>query len=408
MAWHEPLRGGGFRGRYYDQDGKKQSALNADGKGFKTAREAKRAAEDAAAMGRRRATATGANKGNEKLSASMTWGEWWNILTGIRTFDDTETGRVEQSIVANHLLPRWGTVPLNEVKRADVNRWIKDDLKPRRGLSASYARRIIAVFSATFTEATAEEREILDVSPCTKLKRPPLPKKRKRYLSNEAKEQIGEHLTTAFDRALDFARRTGVRPGELAGLHADQLDFKRGWMSVTNVYVTGLKMIRPHPKNGHARQVPLIPGAITIANAALQGRKLHSGCGIPHTDGSRCDSVLVFLNDLGRVISPDALYNRMVRASGKTDVGHLTPYTARRGFGTNAADGGINAFLLAEFFGHASLEEANGYVQVSPQARQMLIDALEGPVGQSGDERGAEGDPQRSAGVVTDEGESPG
>jgi hypothetical protein len=60
-------------------------------------------------------------------------------------------------------------------------------------------------------------------------------------------------------------------------------------------------MIRPYPKDGDTRSVPLSSKAIEILKRRIEGRDLKSGCGVPHTDGATCTSHLVFRNADGGV-----------------------------------------------------------------------------------------------------------
>jgi integrase len=390
MAWHEPLRGGGYRGRYYDQDGNKKSVLNAAGKGFKTPKMAKKAAEDAAAAQRRKATAASTNKGNEHLSPSMTWGEWWDICVGLRTFDSSDTAQVEKAIVNKHIRPRWGDTPLNQIKFAEVKQWVAEDLKPRKGLSAAYVQRIFNVFSPTFTMAMETNPPILDATPCSKVPLPKRPKRAKKYLPVSTAAKMGEHLRPDLQAAIEFCMETGMRPGELAGLHAHRLDLERGWVDVVDTYVTKKKMIRPIPKDGDERSVPLTPRAIELARAALLGRDLHAGCGVEHWEGEVCESVLVFLTVGQRPVRPPILTYHLKTAGQKAQLGKFTGYAIRRGLATRAADGGVDAHQLSDVLGHETLEESNGYVQRSATARQKFIDALGSPVGYVGHPRGAE------------------
>jgi integrase len=389
MAWHEPLRGGGYRGRYYDQDGNKQSVLNAEGKGFKTPRMAKRAAEDAAAAARRTATAASANKGNEHLSPSMTWGEWWDMIVGLRSFDSSDTAQVERAIVNKHIRPRWGDKPLNEIKFNDVKQWVAVDLKPRKGLSPAYVQRIFNVFSPTFRMAMETDPPILDATPCSKVPLPKRPKRAKKHLPVSAAAKLESHLRPDMQAAIEFCMETGMRPGELAGLHAHRLDLERGWVDIVDMYVNRKKLIRPLPKDGDERTVPLTPRAIELAEGALWGRDRFAGCGLEHWEGERCESALVFLTVRGKPVTPPTLTYHLKMASQGAQVGSFTGYAIRRGLATRAADGGVDAYQLSDVLGHETLEESKGYVQRSEASRQRFISALGDPVGYVGRARGA-------------------
>jgi integrase len=390
-AWTEQLPGGGYRGRYRDADNRKQTVTPPDGVSFKRKSDAKTAAVEAAVKAQRRAAIPAGT-----LPGRTSWGSWWDLIALDRTFDDTDTARTEKAIVEAKLRPKWGTEPLNKITHKLVAEWVKTDLKVGPGMSPGYVRKIFGVFRISIKLAVTDGP--LDASPCTGIVLPKVPKRAKPYLAPAAADSMGKHLREDYRDAIDFGLETGLRPGELCGLHADRLDLDRGWMLVAEVLVSRKRVIRPYPKDDDARMIPLTDRAIDIARRRLGQRDVNCGCGVWHTDGGKCGSPLVFLTDRHRMMYPDTLSWHMKQAAGKAKVACRSPYAIRRGFATQAAEGGLDAFQLAEILGHATLTEAQGYVQQTPAARIKLTTALarypqltlvEGSGGQSGG-RGAD------------------
>ncbi|MGI8308135.1 site-specific integrase [Saccharopolyspora hattusasensis] len=201
-------------------------------------------------------------------------------------------------------------------------------------------------------------------------------KRAKPYLDAENAEKMGEHLRSDYRDAVDFGGETGLRPGELCGLHANYVDRERGWMWVREVLVARRRVIRSFPKDEDVRAVPLTPKAIEILDRQLKGRNLTHGCGLEHTDGTECASALVFLSKRGRPMRPDGVGACVRLASKKAEVPAVSLYATRRGFATRAAEGGLDVFALADVMGHGDIRQSREYVQQTPTVRARVIAAL--------------------------------
>lgn len=367
MVWAEKLKGG-WRGRYYDQNGDKQDVHQADGALFDTKQDAKDAAEEERVKARRRAAV---KKGSQ--AASITWGVWWDAIVEDRQFD-SDTPRTEAAIVETHIRPRWGDTPLNEIEHGDIQDWVDDrnGLKVRKGMSAGYARRVYGVFSASINMAV--KKRILGASPCVGITLPVVPKRRKRYATPQKIEAL--QLRQDYADMLMFQIETGLRPAELCGLHQGALDLDRGWLTVSEVLVARRRAIRAYPKDDDHREVPLSPLAIEIVYRNIAGRPPGGGCGLEHLDGSKCTGALVFVTERGRVAIPDTIGRYISRAAEKLQVESTSMYPVRRGFVTRVSDGGLSPFDTAEVVGHSDPKVTFGYWQQTPAARARVLAAL--------------------------------
>lgn len=376
MAWADPLSGGGYRAAYRDTERRKHYVKDADGHTVRYGRktDARLAGAEAEANARRSAAAQAG-----ALPASITWGQWWDILARDRTFEDTDTGPAERSIVEAHLRQKWGNVPLNKITFEQVDDWVRrGELRVRTGMSPGYVHKIYSLFNLSIKAAMKPPARILHASPCAGVELPKRRKKAKPYLSVATADAYRDRgqLREDYADALDFDLETGLRPGEICGLHADRLDLERGWMLVAEVFIPRRRIIRPFPKDADARMVPLTPAAIEVVRRRLADRDLGSGCGLPHSDGSACQSTLVFRTMRHRPMHPTTMRYNLGAAAKRAKVERRTPYAGRRGFATRAAEGGLDAFQIAEILGHATLEQAQEYVQQTPAARMKLSAAL--------------------------------
>lgn len=393
MASTEQLRSGRYRPIARDSAGHKIPGLGT----FRLKSEAQHAADEAEVLARRRApTSTLA------LPASTTWGEWWDILSLDRVFE-SDTNANERSIVTKHIRPRWGTAGLNEIRRGEINKWIKHLSKQRtpagKLYEPSYVCLIYNVFRTSINAAINHDPPVLLVSPLVQIELPPIRKKAKQFVPMDEVPVLTKQLRDDYADIVAFELETGLRPGELAGLHDDQIDVQGRLLTVTNVYVQQARKIRGWPKDDDSRTIPLSPAALAIYLRRVEGRDMNRPCGIPHYRG-KCTGDLVFRTSRGSVIGKEILRGAMTRAADRAGLAGRSGYALRRGFATRVARGGIDLFELMDIMGWSDPKLAREYIQQSVGTRDRLLTALGDPdatklriVGQQdgrGTERGTE------------------
>lgn len=391
MAWAEPIKRKGkvvgYRGRYRDAEGTVQDYKeNGRIKVFARKTDAKAIATEEEINARRKVSET--DSATPAL-ANMTWGELWDrLVEPKRQFATSDRAETEANIVKNYLRPKWGDVPINRIVFKDeargVYEWV-EDLKSGKAVgwtldrppAATYVIGVYSVFSTSIRVAMNEG--ILGASPCAAVNNlPKRPKREKPYIAAASVEKLAEkNLREDYRDATDYMLETGLRPGELCGLH-DEMIYDTGWMLVRHVLLKKKCVIRPWPKDLDERWVPLTERAIDIHGRRMEGRERSGGCGVAHTDDAVCDSVLVFRTLRGRPMRQNGLNLALKTAATRAGLprGAFSGYGGRRGFATAAANGGLDPFALAAILGHATLEEVMGYVQRTPAARQRLLEAL--------------------------------
>jgi integrase len=372
MASKERLPSGRYRGIYYDANGDKQRVPGT----FRLASEALNAAKDAEAIARRQASLAAGT-----LPATITWNEWWDIIRVNREFE-SDTPDQERRLVKNHLTPQWGDTPLNKIDRDAVQNWV-NSLCARRTkagtlYSAAYIRRIYSLFSVTIRAAIKHRPPVLLVSPLVEIELPVVRRKKKAFVAMENAPKLKKHLRDDYADVVAFALETGLRPGELAGLHDDQIDEAGRLLWVTTVYILRARRMRGHPKDEDARTVPLSAAALTIYRRRTAGRDMRRPCGVQHYHG-QCTNDVVFRTGAGSVLDANKLLEVMKRACAKAGIPAASGYALRRGFATRLARGGIDLFELMDIMGWEDPELAREYVQQSPGARDRLMAALGDP-----------------------------
>lgn len=392
MASTEKLPSGKYRGVYRDAAGKKQHTPTRDRK-----QDAREDAVDAEAKAKRIAAAKAGT-----LSAKTTWCQWWEVVNADRPHE-SDNGVTEKYIVRSYLLPKWGDVALNLITRRDVQNWVNalergtapidmvSERHQRRPLSASYVQRIWSPFSVSITRAL--EEGVLDASPCAGVKLPKRQKKPKPFVAvDEVDKLITDDVPEVYADAIRFAHETGLRPGELTGLHCHRVDLTARVMTVAEVWVHRAKKIRGWPKDKDAREVPLSATAVAILRRRLAGRELRQPCGIEHMRGERCGHQLVFLAEDGQPLNRYILRWWMRRGAIAAEVPMKSGYALRRGYATRLAEGGLDPYALAEVMGHGDINLSREYVQQTTTARARVLAALgERPALAAVEDRGTRG-----------------
>lgn len=368
MAYAERLPSGRWRGGYRDSAGKRRYAPGT----FPRKRDARDAAADAEAIARRQAATS-----RGTLSASTTWGDWWEAIRPEREKNmQSSTPRVEQDIAKRYLVPTWGEVPLNAITaktsgngQVPIQPWV--DGLCRQGHKPAYVRRIYSVFRRSLVIAC--EQQVLSASPCVGVELPKIYKRAKPYISDDMAVPLVEHMDQPWADMLTIILETGMRPGEASGLHADAIDWTNRRINIGMVYVLHKDAMRPWPKDKDHRTLPLTEQGLDILRRNLGDRD--GTCGVKHLDGT-CKSPLVFVNPDGQAIKTNAFWQKVRTGANRAGIEHTYPYAARRGFATKLKDAGVDVITIASMMGHEDIRLVSEYAQTTPAAEQSVLRAL--------------------------------
>ncbi|MBW9095173.1 tyrosine-type recombinase/integrase [Microbacterium jejuense] len=369
MAWTEKLPSGRYRGLYYLPSGERRSAGTFAHK---------KAAKDAAIEAEAKVKRPGWRDPRVGLT---TWGEWHDIWWPSRAIEP-QTSASEESMIRNHVMPRWRDVPLAEIRRQDVQAWAvglvtenlgtDDEPKYRK---PSTARRVLGPFVSSLTAAV--DAEVIVANPAVRIKLPPNPEPTPVFLTREQYAAIADQVSNRADRAvLDFLVGTGVRWGELAGLHVHNLNLERGVVTVVDV-TDGIE-IKPYPKGRRSRQVPLLQWVVDYLDVPDPPKP----CGLPHRHSRRCLSGLAFPAARGGVRDDRNFTQRVfapaVKAAGLEDLG-ASLHDLRHTYASWLAQDGVPLGRIAELLGHASITTTEIYAHFQPATHDDVAHALRPP-----------------------------
>jgi len=240
-----------------------------------------------------------------------------------------------------HILPRLGQRRLHEIGVDDVIALI-DELR-ERGYSAWSIRSILTPLSRIFSYAV--RRDVIAVSPISKLdrtERPAVWKREQRVLNSE---EIGRLLAAAPPRyrtLIASAISTGLRQSELLGLRWRDIDFEDGLIRVRNAVDRHGNDV-PLKTQHAVRDVVLIP---TLANTLREHRK-KSAFKAPqdYVFASRVGTPLYWRNVARRALKP---------ALAKAGIEALRWHDLRHTFASLLIGGGANVVFASRQLGHGS------------------------------------------------------
>lgn len=365
MAWAEKLPSGRYRGLYRDAANAKRSAGTYTHK--------PRAVRAAAAL------EEAARKSSWRSADSFLrpWGEWAEQWWDSRVVE-ASTRKSDEHRRRNHLEPRWSDEPIGSITRHDVKAWIAD--LERAGQSPENIKRIVHLFSASMTAAV--DAEIIPTNPASRMKLAGGAPEQERYLTRDEYQAIWEQLPTERDRLIaDVLVNTGMRWGEMAGLHVARIDLDRGVVRVVETYTEAAGRIKGYPKGRRVREVPLVPELVeAFADTPRKGT-----CGVEHAVG-RCVSPLALTAEGGGPLRNSNWSERVWRpAVAASGVGHTRPHDLRHSYASWLLQEGIDLAEVGRLLGHVSPQTTQRYAHLASTPSAAVLAALAAPRKSHGD-----------------------
>jgi integrase len=189
-----------------------------------------------------------------------------------------------------HLDPVWGPVPLNKIRRGDVERWLID-LEQRKGLSPATVWRCYTLLSSSLRAAVHERR--ISASPCDGVRPPKIGPGRERFLSRDEASRIARVMTEPYRSLFLCLVGTGARWGELVGLHWSAVNLEAGYVDINDAWDSVARSMKGYTKSRSRRRVWLSEWVVDVFRDHA-GRYPPTPCRLTHRAGSVCRGGLVF------------------------------------------------------------------------------------------------------------------
>jgi integrase len=175
------------------------------------------------------------------------------------------TAAATESYLRLHAYPRLGDRPIGQIRRSEIQAWVKDRSEVLAPGSVELAYRWVA----TIFKAAVGDRLIAS-SPCIRISLPKRPPKEVDPLPVEAVDALVEAMPSRYRALVMFAAGTGRRQGECFGVTVDRIDFLRKQVRVDRQIAhtsAGVPEFGPLKTQASYRTVPL-PQVVTDALAA--------------------------------------------------------------------------------------------------------------------------------------------
>ncbi|MFI0772952.1 tyrosine-type recombinase/integrase [Streptomyces sp. NPDC021218] len=193
------------------------------------------------------------------------WAEiWWQTMDV-----GPNTEAFYRSLLTRHILTRWGTTPVDEITPADVQVWLN---RLRDTYAASTITSLRKLFAMLMADAV--DNRLLTTNPVRPRKRG-----RGRIEPRHERPWADEYqVLTIAHRILRLSSRnqcllaitaayTGMRWGELAGLHRDNLDLTHGRIHITAnagaLHEVNGRLTLGHPKTHASVRTITLPPFLT-------------------------------------------------------------------------------------------------------------------------------------------------
>lgn len=272
----------------------------------------------------------------------------------------------------SHIKPYIGHMILSEIKPIHCQSILNKMSSSHRTSTINEVRACMHNFFES-----AVDNEIIYRNPVTKsVKRNGLESKEKRVLSIE-EQRIFLETAKAYSayNQFSFILQTGIRVGELSALKWEDIDFRKGTMSIcrNGRYITPnakWEFGKTKSKSGE-RKIPLTQEAIKILE---NQREKQAKMNIYHMDFRD----LVFTGRNGRPIIKSE-YNDMIRRICKSaNINIFSIHTLRHTFATRCIEAGMKPKTLQSILGHANIRTTMDlYVHVTDEEQQKEFESVE-------------------------------
>ncbi|MEU9000038.1 tyrosine-type recombinase/integrase [Streptomyces caniferus] len=198
-------------------------------------------------------------------AGSVTFREWYDRWWNARMVEP-HTLQGDASTIKNHVMPYWEDWQLRNIRRIDVQTWIR--CLAERGVGAAAIKRSYNLTLSMMRAAVDDD--VLAVSPCRRIELPAIAASPPQWFTPDQAQSILDELPAAWRVMCLLGFYTGLRWGELSGLHRHRIDSRRARLFV--VEANTKSGIKAYPKTSKSRrEVPLPPQVLEALECHIHG-----------------------------------------------------------------------------------------------------------------------------------------
>lgn len=332
--------------RYKDQNGRQCQYKIADAKSvsFDKAKKAAEAIRSRVVLGEN----PNAEKKLKRLVPTFAEFSEKNYLPYIQGYKRPSSCKGDRSLLKIYLLPRFGNVPLNQIREQDISE-MHHSLRAK-GLAMGSANRALVLIRYMFNLAIKWKMPGVSSNPAAGVKKYEANNARERYLTpDETKrlvDAIGKSKNTQLKYIVPLLLLLGCRKNELLFSRWNDFDIEhRSWRI-------------PMAKSGKSRHVPLSNAAIEILAQ------------LPRWEG--CPYVIPNPDTLLPFIQIHRSWNNARIAAGLAEV---RMHDLRHSMASNMVNSGRSIYEVAKVLGHSQLKTTQRYAHLSQETLLSAVDA---------------------------------
>lgn len=300
------------------------------------------------------------------------FGEWHDRWWDNRVAEPT-TLAMNRSRLQTHVLPRWKDWPLDAITHEDVQGWVKQ--MQQAGVGAPTIRTAVGLMS-TVMRAAVRSR-LINHNPCEELNIPTVAPRPMRFMTRAEVDLISAELREPYGLLVLTAAYTGLRWGELAGLHGTRIDLLRRRLEVveTLTEIKGRFTVRAYPKSSRSHRVVPLTDRLTEALAAhitdrdrLVFRSPTSGSPLSRTrfNSRYWKPTMRRLNDEAEeATQPPPFPTPLPR-----------PHDLRHTYASWLVQAGVSLYVVQDRLGHEDYKTTMRYAHLLPDANEEVLRAL--------------------------------
>lgn len=244
----------------------------------------------------------------------------------------------DDSLLRNHLLPRFGRRYLDEITRIDIQKLHHD--RRASGAAAGSANRLLIMMRYIFNLATRWQVAGVKENPCNGVPLMEENNKRERYLSVLEAQRLYESLCKSENPMLSYIVPmlilTGARKREVLDARWEDFDLQHSLWRI------------PITKSGKARHVPLSDGAIQILGT------------VPHKEG--CPWTFANPKTDKPFVSIFCAWDAARKRAGLADV---RIHDLRHSFASLLVNAGRTLYEVQQILGHTQVKTTQRYAHLS-------------------------------------------
>jgi integrase len=276
--------------------------------------------------------------------------------------------RPVESALRVHVLPKWGSAAVSEVRQTAVQSWLSE-LGAERG--ATTVIRAYGVLAGILDEAVTDRRILLN--PARGVNLPRKTRKPHVYLSHEQVHELA--ATSKYPTLVLTLAYCGLRWGEATGLRVKHLDMLKRRITVEeNAVQVGSRIEVGTPKNHKRRAVPFPRFLAELLARECEG-KSGEDLVFPAPDGGYLRSARVHEDNM-------SWFAGAVKRAG---IPRITPHDLRHTAASFAVSSGANVKAVQRMLGHSSAAMTlDVYAELFDEDLNAVADALDAAVSRSG------------------------